>query len=207
MCVFQPFDVVQTCASVTLKWEDTCIFRVTLIASVSAATDWPPLFLDARQWGVPAHGDAGQPQLYGGSDAKNVACKEPGVTHTAKLLVMNLVAKMLHVCSYWVCDAFMRLTSKEHLTLTGLNGSKGVNQQIRLKLQPCYRGIYWLKTVTAFQITHFFLSLWYSLNYCTAARTKYTDSCCSIPSWDPPPYSALCHKPLFLVQLLYLFIY
>ena len=56
LCVcFQPYDVVQTCVPVTLKGDETNVYRVTLIALVSTTAVWPPLYLDTGQLEMCSH--------------------------------------------------------------------------------------------------------------------------------------------------------
>lgn len=40
-CVLQPFEVVQTCVTVSLTGAQRSVYRVTLMALVSNAADWP----------------------------------------------------------------------------------------------------------------------------------------------------------------------
>lgn len=46
VCVLQPFEVVQTCVTVSLTGAQTSVYRVTLMALVSNAADWPLRYLN-----------------------------------------------------------------------------------------------------------------------------------------------------------------
>lgn len=112
VCVLQPFEVVQTCVSVTLKGEDTYVYRVTLLASVSTAAHWPLQILDVRQWGVSA-------AVHSSYEAKK---KKSGEINLLWHIFINYV---FVVNLFWVgsfcsdCKGLMSLTSKACFTRTG----------------------------------------------------------------------------------------
>lgn len=96
------------------------------------------------------------------------------------------------------CDAFVSVTSKAHLTLDRVwwfERSQPVNQiktssLLRMNILAQNSGCFSNHTL------FFFLEVKSQPNYCTAARTKYTDSCGAFPAGTRLFISALCHKPL-----------